>query len=264
MAERRKLQHPPLVEALLEVRWELDEIAPGVFRDPGFSVAHVRFYEQVKSEFPFIEPLPTLQVPDELTAHLAKYRYRVAQGQWPLVQIGPGVATLNFTEPYDWESFLSHARRLFPALVSAYDGYEMQFSSLMLRYINAEPFDYEKDDLVSFLRTHLNTEFQTPVEKRFLELRQRVRQVSWSAQYELSKPSGTGILRFATGKNPQGNRTVIWEQVVESTGAQMPASNREDFTMIIHWLDEAHAVVEDWFLCVVEGRLLSKYQGGEG
>jgi uncharacterized protein (TIGR04255 family) len=251
-----------LVEALLEVKWELDEIVPGVFRDPGFSVAHVRFYEQVKAEFPFIEPLPTLQVPDELTAHLAKYRYRVAQDKWPLVQIGPGVATLNFTEPYDWQSFLSHARKLFPALVSAYDGYRIQFSSLVLRYINAEPFDYEKEDVISFLRTHLNTEFRTPVERRFL--RQSARQASWSVQYGLSKPSGAGILRFSTGKNPQGNRTVIWEQVVESTGTQVPTSNQEDFTLIIRWLDEAHTVIEDWFLSVVEGRLLSKYQGGEG
>jgi uncharacterized protein (TIGR04255 family) len=262
MTERKKLQKPPLVEALLEIKWELQEIAPGVFRDPGFNVAHLRFYERVKTEFAFIEPLPTLQVPDELTAHVTKYRYRVAEGRWPLVQIGPGIAALNFTDPYDWETFLHHARKLIPDLLAAYEGYTLTFSSIMLRYINAEPFDYEENDLLLFMKERLNTEFKPPTSAESRFSKGQITGANWSIQYELIKPEGTGILRFSTGLSPSGNKSVVWEQIVQSTGTQVPQSDGKENTEIIRWLELAHDVSEQWFLGVVAGKLLEQYEGG--
>ena len=263
MTKHKTLESPPLVEALLEIKWDLQEITPGVFRDPGFSVAHLKFYEQVKADFGFIEPLPSLQVPDELTAYINKYRYRVGEGQWPLVQIGPGIATLNFTSPYDWESFLQRARKLIPDLLTAYEGFNLTFSSVLLRFINAEPFDYENQDLLKFMEENLNTKFYPPVGPQTTSTIRGIKGANWALQYELVQLQGTGVLRFSTGVGPEGTKSVIWEQLIQSTGDQVPQPDGKENAEIINWLRLAHDIIEEWFLSITKGKLLEKYTGGE-
>lgn len=262
MVRHEQLHNPPLVEALLEIKWELEQIASGVFRDPGFSVAHQRFYNQVKDRLGFIEALPTVQIPDELTAHINKYRYRVGENEWPLVQIGPGIATLNFTTPYNWGNFLENAKQLIPDLLKAYEDYPLTFSSLLLRYINAEPFDFETRDLLSFMQTSLNTQFQPPAGVAASQFKGGMKGANWTIQYELIRPQGIGTLKFSTGATPEGIRSVIWEQAVQSTGDQVPQPDDKNNTAIIEWLELAHEVIESWFLSIVNGELLQKYKGG--
>lgn len=259
MAEHRQLKNPPLVEALFEIRWTLGQVAPDVFHDPGFGVAHVRFYDLVKHTFPFIEPLPSLQVPNELTPYIPKYRYRVDGNKWPLVQIGPGVASLNFTKPYTWRSFLEYAKKLIPNVLEAYKGHDLVFSSIMLRYINAEPFDYERADLLGFIEKNLHTTFYSPVKSGSLHAKS-VEAVNWITQYKLTKPKGMGILRFSTGISGEEIKSILWEQVVQAIGDQVPQPDNDKNSEIIQWLKSAHNVVEDWFFSIVGEALLKKYE----
>lgn len=94
------LANPPLVEALVEVRWELDSPAPGVSLDPNYKILLGRFYDRVRADYPFHEQLPMSLAPDELTGYQVQHRFRLAADAWPLVQLGPGILSLNDTAAY--------------------------------------------------------------------------------------------------------------------------------------------------------------------
>ena len=92
-----KLTHPPLIEAILEVRWQLQQQAPGVAVDPKYKLLVGRLYDRLSRDYPFYEPLPTASMPDEMLGYVVQHRFRTADGAWPLVQVGPGLVTLNDT-----------------------------------------------------------------------------------------------------------------------------------------------------------------------
>lgn len=134
----KQLTHKPLIEALVQLKWTLKEIQPGIFQDPAYPLYVGLFYERINDTFKYMEKLPSTQVPDNITPHVVKYRFRKSEGGWPLVQTGPGIATLNLTEEYDWDLFLSAARSFFSDLLKAYSlngqSEKPKFTSVLLRY----------------------------------------------------------------------------------------------------------------------------------
>jgi uncharacterized protein (TIGR04255 family) len=77
-------------------------------------------YDRVAKLYPFFEPLPAAGVPDEMVPHVAQYRFRVKENDWPLLQIGVGLLTLNATDSYVWEDFEARARWSFETLLDTY------------------------------------------------------------------------------------------------------------------------------------------------
>jgi uncharacterized protein (TIGR04255 family) len=62
-------------------------------------------YDRVTKEYPHHEELPAASVPDELAGHIVQHRFRKSENNWPLIQIGPGLVTLNDTNNYTWKGF---------------------------------------------------------------------------------------------------------------------------------------------------------------
>lgn len=159
------LPSKPLVEALLEIKWELRSQAPPSLGpvDPGYPYAVGRLFERVRKDYPFREELPVAQMPEGATPHLARFRFRKAAGGWPVVQIGPGVATVNFTETYTWDAFRAAVLGFVPHLRSVYDDvYPLKPTSVLLRYINAVELDYSKNDALKFLEEKMHVLLRLP------------------------------------------------------------------------------------------------------
>ena len=144
--ERKTLQNKPLVEVIFELRWELQELAPGMKIDPHYKILIGRIYDRVKDEYPFHEQLPTATMPDEIAGYIVQHRFRKGRDKWPLIQIGPGIITLNDTEGYAWEDFKQRLNRVVDVLFDAYPEAEknLKINWALLRYIDAVDFDYEK------------------------------------------------------------------------------------------------------------------------
>ena len=101
-----QLEKKPLVEALLEVKWGLEGPPDGPQKDPVYPLFVGQLYALVKDSYSHVEKLPATSVPDEITPYIVKYRFRETENGWPLVQAGPGIASLNFTDSYKWDKFL--------------------------------------------------------------------------------------------------------------------------------------------------------------
>ena len=252
-----KLTHPPLVEAILEVRWQLQEQAPGIAIDPKYKLLVGRLYDRLSDDYPFHEPLPTASMPDEMLGYVVQHRFRSAEGAWPLVQVGPGLLTLNDTRDYTWKAFETKSRKLVGELYSAYPDASsaLRISNLQLRYIDAITFDFEAADVQQFLERNLKITLAFSPDL-FTDIPVKPAPKSLNAMFEFSteNPPGTLRIRLTRGKH-QDSDALILEMVLISENADaldMP-------TGFAGWLDAAHNVIHDTFFRMIKGDLEDQF-----
>ncbi|MFZ1473375.1 MAG: TIGR04255 family protein [Anaerolineae bacterium] len=253
-----KLTHPPLVEAILEVRWQLQEQAPGVAVDPKYKLLVGRLYDRLNREYPFHEPLPTASMPDEMLGYVVQHRFRTAEDAWPLVQVGPGLVTLNDTQDYTWKAFEAKSRQLVDALYSAYPDAStaLRVGSLQLRYINAIPFDFEWADVLQFLAEHLKITLAfSPALLTGMPVKAAPKGLNVVFEFSTENPAGALRVRLARGKRQDADALIL-EMVLISEDADAPATPA-DFPA---WLDAAHNVIHDTFFKMIEGRLEEQFR----
>jgi uncharacterized protein (TIGR04255 family) len=253
-----KLTHPPLVEAILEIRWRLQEQAPGVAVDPKYKLLVGRLYDRLNRDYPFHEPLPTASMPDEMLGYVVQHRFRAAEGAWPLVQVGPGLVTLNDTQNYTWKAFEVRSRQLMDALFSAYPdaGAALRVGSLQLRYIDAIPFDFERADVFQFLADNLKTTLAfSPALFTGVPVKAAPKGLNAAFEFSTENPVGALRVRLARGKRQDADALIL-EMVLISEDAdalEMPAG-------FSAWLDAAHNVIHDTFFKMIEGRLEEQFR----
>lgn len=256
--ERKTLKNKPLVEAIFELRWKLQEPTPGMKIDPHYKILIGRVYDRVKDGYPFYEPLPTATMPDEIAGYIVQHRFRKDKDKWPLIQIGPGIITLNDTEGYIWEDFEKKIRDLLDVLYEAYPDSEsnLKVNAILLRYIDAVDFDYEKENLFKFLKDKLKINIQIH-EQLFKGAGVSNLPLSIDLRFSFpsTKPKGAAHLRFVRGKKKNVD-ALIWETMVQSIGDD--ASTNKDG--IIAWVESAHSLTDDWFFKMIEGDLLRRFE----
>src|SRR5262249_46385506 len=111
---------------------------PGQESDPHYKLLLGRLYDRLLAEYPEHEQLATASFPDELVGHVIQHRFRATANGWPLIQLGPGILTINSTADYTWQDFRPRAvaavRRLYEAHPRTTD---LKLSAITLRYIDA-------------------------------------------------------------------------------------------------------------------------------
>ena len=258
MTERRILKNKPLVEAIFEIRWELQEPALGMKIDPHYKILIGRIYDRIKNEYPFHEQLPTATMPDEIAGYIVQHRFRKDKDKWPLIQIGPGIITLNDTDGYVWEDFESRIHHLLDVLFDAYPDSDnnLRINLLLLRYIDAVDFDYEKYDVFSFLRENLKIDIEV-YEELFKETGVKGLPLGFDLRFSFpaKKPKGAVHLRFVRGKRKNVD-ALIWETHVQSVGEETPKTEEQ----ISSWVIDAHTLTDDWFFKMIEGELLRRFE----
>ncbi len=254
-----RLEHAPLVEALVELRWKLQQPAEELRVDPHYQLLLGRLSDKVAVEYPHYERLPTASIPEEMAGYLVQHRFRHADRDHPLIQLGPGILTFNETAKYDPKDFRGRVIKAIDLLYRSYpDSSKLEIDSLQLRYINAEAFDYENNDLFVFLQAKMNVGLSLPP-TLFSEygVESLPNSLSWQSAFRSSSPAGDVVSRFVTGEK-EGQRALIWETMVTSTGAQVPEMP-DGFSQ---WFDEAHRITDGWFWKLIAGDLERKYRDG--
>lgn len=255
---RKILKDKPLVEAIFELRWALQESANGMRIDPHYKLLIGRLYDKVSGEYPFHERLPSASIPDDMAGHVVQHRFRRDRDKWPLVQIGPGIITVNDTERYIWEDFEKRVVKAIKALFEAYPESRdaLRVDRLLLRYIDAIAFDYATDDIFAFLDEQMKTKIGlykklfegTAVEKvpSGLDLR---------FSFDSTEPKGRVRLRFVRGRVRE-SEALVWETMVESSSEDAPDVPSE----IADWVRKAHNLTDDWFFKLIEGELQRRFE----
>ena len=245
------LPNKPLVEAILEVKWGSPDRP-----DPAYPMIVGRLYEKMRQRYEAVEDLDLAQFPPAVAVHVPRHRFRTAPNQWPLVQIGPGVAALNDTEAYTWTDFKQRALEFFPAVRKAHPRPdEMTVSSLKLEYIDAVDFDYEQADLRSFLQDKLHISLELP-DSLFegQPVAEQPRHASIQVGFPTRSPRGRIQLSVTTGQR-EGRPAIILHTFVVS----MDSDAQEGWSAFENWLEAAHTVIRHWFFALVQGELLEEF-----
>lgn len=248
------LNNKPLVEAMFELRWGLDG-APGVAVDPYYQLLIGQLAVALKDDFPAWEKLPIAEVPENLAPFAPHYRFRAAQDRWPLVQLGPGLLTVNDTEGYVWEDFFPLCAKVLDALFRVYPNADenLKIFECTLRYIDADALSGET--ALAFLKK-LHISVSVP-DALFTDGRIDSHSLGLGLllAYPSIEPKGLFQVSFNQGrKNDQD--ALIWETQVLSRGADVPRQTEP----LKAWLKAAHDTMHNWFFRQIEGELLEKYR----
>lgn len=255
---KRELKNKPLVEAILEIRWKLRGNPPAPQIDPHYKLLLGRLFDRMVGDYPDHEQLPTANIPDEMAGHVVQHRFRVAANSWPLVQVGPGIFSVNSTADYKWDDFRP---RVLSAIEKLYDAHpkigDLQISNIILRYIDAVDFDYRSNDSFEFLKDKLKLNISLPSNLfENTEVESKPSGFTWQCSFKCDNPRGMINVRFATGRK-KDMPAIVWDTTVESAGDDLPEMPK-DFES---WLDAAHDITDDWFFKMIEGELERRFSG---
>ena len=255
--EREDLSKKPLVEAIFELNWALQP-GQGSDVDPGFKILFGRFYDQVRGEYQDLENLPQAQLPEELTGRLVRHRFRSAKDKWPLIQIGPGVLSVNDTDGYTWDDFRPRLNKAVRALHASYPS-EIQpltITQVLLRYIDAIPYD-GKTPVLSFLKESLHTTIE--MDQRLFEDSQSANSpfgLNLSLLFRLPELPGVVSVTFALGLREE-KPSIIWDTQILAKGDDIPKTLDEYDT----WIGKAHTISGKWFRTLSRGKLYDSFKG---
>jgi len=254
------LLHPPMVEAIFELRWELQtDQQTNRMRDPSYPMMYGRLYERLKKDFSFIEDLPSTQAHPEATPFVPRHRLRKDRNSYPLVQVGPGILTVNDAKGYSWTSFKALILRLVESVVELYPtgNFPLNFIKCEMRYVNGIRFDISRENPLSFLAEKLHTKIEVDPDLFGLnELNDRPNAVGINLSYAMQKPVGNLSIGINLGQ-VEGKPAYILQNVIQSFGEMVP-SDKETFSP---WLSEAHEVAENCFQTFCKGSLMDKFCG---
>lgn len=254
----QKLTRAPLIEAILEVRWRLVEQSPGLSVDPKYKILVGRLYDHLAAEYPFHEPLPAASMPDEMLGYVVQHRFRAGEDRWPLVQIGPGLVTLNDTVNYSWNDFEARSHRLLEALYQTYPDapQSLIISSLQLRYIDAISFDFGRDNILAFISENLKIDFSfPPAIFENTPIQPVPTALNALFTFPTTRPQGNLRLRFGHGKRQDAD-ALIWETVVQTDAHDLPEMPGQFKT----WMSEAHTLTHNMFFKLIEGQLEESFR----
>lgn len=263
-AEKQKqeippLLYPPLLEAIFELHWGLQSDAQtGRLRDPSYPMMYGRLYERLKKDFPFIEDLPSMQVHPEASPYVVRHRMRKEKNGHPLVQIGPGIVTVNEAKGYSWESFQGTILHLVESICELYpeELFPLNFVKCEMRFLNAIRIDLQQDHPLAFLseKLHMKVEMESDLFS-LNEVASQPVAVNLNVAYPLHKPAGNLALSAHLGQ-ANGNPAYVLQTLVQSNGESMPEPS--EFSS---WISEAHDVCSNCFLSFCKGHLMERFCG---
>jgi uncharacterized protein (TIGR04255 family) len=247
----KELPNKPLVEAILEIKW-----GDPTTTDAAYPIIVGRLSDRLIDKYPFKEELDLAQFPSNIAIQSVRYRFRAKEGDWPLIQIGPGIVTLNDTSCYKWEAFRENALEIRPPLEELRESLAAaKITTLSLQYINAVDFDYTQNDMRAFLEEKLHTKLTIP-DALFQDLpvSNKPEAGMIGITFPCASPDGHVELRIGTGKR-NDKSALVWHTTIISNGVAAQ-QNWNDFG---NWLDAAHNIARHWFFALVAGDLVEEF-----
>lgn len=234
--DTEKLPNAPLQEVIFEARWGLQSDSTGKqMVDPEFSFALGKFQNLIKNEFPVKANKFPNEFPSQILAHQTMYQFWSDARKWPVVQIGPGIISVNDTDQnYIWRDYYNLIKNVLDNLLEAYDG-SLTFTESSLRYIDTVRVkDYGFDNWEDFVDQNINFKF----ENKF-KTRGPLRNFQFNQSFEINELGKLNV-NLSSGKNKKNETLFIWQNGVSVKRKQ---TNPE----LLKWLDKAHQCTSSVF-----------------
>lgn len=239
-----KLPNAPLIEIVLELRWKITNKV---------DLSKIQYlygdiYNELKHKYPYRENIQPPEIPIEILINQPVHRFRTAQNDYPLFQVGPGIITLNTIDSkYFWELFYKDSSELVETFLKVFPiqiGEKLTPSILFLDFF---PFDFRKYDVYEFINEKFNVKF----EQSFIKNVSNPKDINLGFYYEI--PLGDLSVVFIKGKNKLQEGIVLQTRI---NGASINPKRDE----ILSWIDQSHDTCSDLFKRLTEGELYKSFK----
>ncbi len=241
-----KLPNAPLLEVIFELKWDI--VTKSDFVD--FQYLHGDLYSNLRNKYLYRESLTPPEVPIELVKGKPVYRFRVQQGGYPLVQIGPGVVTINTNDDnYYWEEFSKEVNNLILTIDKIYSGFSEKQFTPALTYIDFLEYNNEKASSLEYVNSMLNLS----VEDNFMnKMNTTLSDLNFTMNYKIDDK----VISLNLGNAKMNNDKpgfVLQTKVI---------GNRGNYSTndIEKWLESAHALCSDLFKSLTKGLLYESFK----
>lgn len=241
----------PLVEVIVEIKWQLTPVqsTPNAAIDPFlklFEQEYIGWAE--RNGYPALERLVPEGIPPELLPYRPLLRLRREASAWPLIQLGPGLLTVNTVPPYDgWAKFSEVVK---PAIQALFDCYPLASKSLLisqleLRYIDAFTDKLRLEHHNEFITKHLGVSTNLPdrIFKAYVPSPEAISSIVEIIFKSKAPKDSEGRIRLEPGTN-EGKGALVMQFLCRSV-VQKPVPTEPK--ALISWFDEAHTSIRDWF-----------------
>ena len=238
-----KLPNAPLIEVIFELRWNVsDKQELGKCQ-----YLHGDLFALIKSDFNYREALIAPEVPMELYQNVPAHRFRFAQNEYPLVQVGPGLLTLNTTDSkYIWNDFKSQIDNVISKFLEVYQFDEKQKISLILQYFDFFEFDFESANVHEFLKNKL----KISVEQEFYANISKPNNLNLSFHYKTE--FGQLTITIFRGQN-NAKDGIVMQTNITSDPIQ------PDLNVISIWLNNSQKFCSQLFKDMTKGTLYESF-----
>ncbi len=189
-------------------------------------------------------------IPLEIVKGNPVFRFREKLGSYPLIQIGPGLISLNtIDEKYYWKEFRDESNQILNTLKEIYPKYSELNLSPALIYIDF--FDFNKDNKTSL--DFINSNFKLSLNNTFMNnFVSKMNDVNLTFNYEVDKMIIS--LNLRDGKiNNKKDGLVLQTKVVGK-------KEKYDTEKLKEWLDSAHKLSSDMFKSLTAGKLYESFK----
>ncbi|KAB2881497.1 TIGR04255 family protein [bacterium] len=240
-----KLPNAPLIEVVFELRWKISD-KKDLER---YQYLHGDLFALVKGNYKYREALFPAEVPIEVYANNPAYRFRVEKDSYPLIQVGPGVITVNtIDEKYNWDEYESRVMDVISKFMQVHPLDLDQTVTLTLQYFDFLQFDFKKNEVFQFLKDNLNISIQQDFYKNVLHSTN----LNVGLSYETS--NGALTLSFNRGNNKDGQDGIV----IRTSLVGKPIKPEKN--QIKKWLAESHEFCSQLFKDMTKGGLYESFK----
>jgi len=224
-----KLPKAPLLEVIFEIKWDITNNNDIV----KFQYLHGDLYSILKNDYPKRENLVPAEVPIDIMKNNVMYRFKKDTG-YPLVQIGPGILTLNTIDNlYFWDNYRDEIVKVTNSLSEVFPEINQTNLFLTLTYLDFFEIDIETENVIEFINSNLNLN----INQTFIK-NENTKEINLTFSYKIG--DNTLILDLRNG-NVNNKKGIILQ--TKLIGNKKKYTNTEQ----LEWLNNAHETCSDIF-----------------
>lgn len=241
-----KLPNAPLLEVIFEIKWDVKSKTDIV----DFQYLHGDLYSNLKSKYPHRENLLPPEVPLDIVRGNPVFRFREKKGGYPLIQVGPGLISLNtIDDKYFWDQFRNESNEILSVLNKIYPKYSEFNLSPALTYIDFFEYDKNKETPLEFINTNLQISFKDDFMSR---TDSKMNEVNFNFNYEVLEKVVS--LNLRNGKIDNDKDGLVLQTKVFGKKGKYDSEKLQD------WLDSAHDLSSDMFKSLTKGELYESFK----
>lgn len=239
-----KLPNAPLIEVIFELRWLIKQKSDLT----KYQYLIGDLYSLIKNNYPVRESLAPPELPTDILINNPVHRFRADKNQYPLVQIGPGLLTLNTIDNnYLWNDFFKWSDALMDGFFEVFPIESETFKPNLL-YLDFFRFNFKAKNVYDFINESFNLTFGQNFFKN------TVNPLNLDIGYFYETDLGNLSVTLKKGQNSKKEEGIVMQTTLHGRDSM----TKKDNTLV--WLGKAHSFSSDLFKEITKGDLYNSFK----